>query len=120
MASIFKRNLSRKQTFIATGAIFLTLAFMFPMMTCGCSGSRDFARKTKIAAQVRQIAMAVENYYSDYKEFPTFENLNKHNVREKVYYSGPLETHLGEPIIMKTDKDFDGRVIYNNEKIEAK
>ncbi|MCM8536126.1 MAG: hypothetical protein NE334_09345 [Lentisphaeraceae bacterium] len=119
MASILKRNLSRKQTFIATGAIFLTLAFIFPMMTCGCA-SRATAIKAKTKSQVRQIAMATELYYYDFQEFPRLENLNKMNANEKVYYSGQFKTHDGQLFSLKTDDDFDNFVSYENERIEAK
>ena len=99
---------------IGTSLIF-TMILKSRLPCCG-----EDARKTKAAAQVRQIALAVENYYSDYQEFPEPENLYKKNAREKTYYSSSFETHDGEEIHIKVDQDLDGFITFKDEKIKAK
>ncbi|MCM8536125.1 MAG: hypothetical protein NE334_09340 [Lentisphaeraceae bacterium] len=117
MTSAKQSKYSLLQILILVGAAFIVLSIVLPARSCGCS---EASPKTKVAAQVRQIAMATEAYYSDYQEFPALDNLNKNNARRKLYYSGPLETHDGEEIHIKVDEDLDGLITFKEETVKAK
>ena len=113
---IQKRYFSFMKIIIFIGLMAITSAIVLPTIASTCIASP----KTKIAAQVRQIAMAVENYYSDFQEFPTFEGLNKENARENTYYSGLRETYDGEKLHINFDHNLDGAISFEGKDVKAK
>jgi prepilin-type N-terminal cleavage/methylation domain-containing protein len=105
-----KRHFSLIELLVVISIIGILTAIILPAL----SGSKKAAEKTKNASRVRQIAMAVELYYSDYQTLPSDDDFtaltSTGNPRGKNYYNGPDESTDGATIYIKTDGDYDNEV----------
>ena len=79
------------------------------------------SKRTRVKAQVNNVALASLQYYSDFHEYPSgFNVLNGKNSTKKVYYTGETVNLKGGEIHIVYDLDYDGKVIINSEEIETR